>query len=151
MNSLNTSSHNTRYDMPYHNTSSFLLTLVTSFPFPLLQPCYKVLTATDNEHINNVAKESGHTAKMTLHAIEHSRLNLAEALKLFDSIHTHTNGKTSEILMKVLPLLRNADDARIVLYHVTNGDRLQMMQIKQAFGSLFKPLCGLYDGHYALR
>ncbi len=109
-----------------------------------------MLTATDTQRISQVAEESGHSAKMTLHGIEHARLNLAEAIKVFDAIHRDTIGKTSEILLKLLPLLRNAEDARVLLHHVTNGDRAQLAQIKQAFGCLFKPLCGVYDGHYSL-
>lgn len=129
---------------------SRLTTTHTPNPPTPRQPCYKVLMATDTQHIKQVAEESGHPAKMTLHGIEHARLNLAEAIKFFDTIHRDTIGKTSEILLKILPLLRNAEDARMLLFHVTNGDRSQLAQIKQAFGCLYKPLCGLYDGHYSL-
>ena len=46
--------------------------------------------------------------------------------------------------------LQNPADARKLLLQVTNGDRMQMSQLKQAVGHALKPLCGIYDGYYRL-
>ena len=64
-------------------------------------------------------------------------------------MHKET-GKMAPILLKVLPLLQNPEDARELLLYVTNGDRMSMSHIKQAIGYALKPLCGLYDGYYCL-
>ena len=85
-----------------------------------------MLTAADHEHIQKVAADSGHASKMTLHAVEHARLNVAQACQVFDTINADTVGKTSEILMRITPLLRNPDDARVLFHHVTGGDRMQV-------------------------
>ena len=47
-------------------------------------------------------------------------------------------------------LPQNPADARKLLLQVTNGDRMQMSQLKQAVGHALKPLCGIYDGYYRL-
>ena len=90
---------------------------------------------------------SGHPTVMMMHAIENTVLHFSEALQLFQTMNKETN-KTAAILLKILPLLQEPQDTKNMLLYASNGDRMQMCQLKQALGFAFGPLCGEYDGYY---
>jgi hypothetical protein len=73
------------------------------------------------------------------HVIENTKLHLAEAIQVYETMYQET-GKTSAVLMKILPLLADPEEARKLLLRVTKGDRLHMNRLKQAMGSTLKGL-----------
>ena len=84
---------------------------------------------------------------MMMHAIENTVLLFSEAMHIFDVMNKETN-KTAAILMKLLPLLQNPEDSKKLILYASDGDRMQLSQLKQSIGFAFGPLCGQYDGYY---
>jgi hypothetical protein len=86
---------------------------------------------------------------MLHHAVETTKLLITEAIHLYEVMYQET-GQTSSVLMKILPLLANPEDARTSLMRVTKDNRLQKVHIKQTMGSLLKIFSGAVDGYYSL-
>ena len=66
-------------------------------------------------------------------------------------LHLYT-GETPQvdILIRLLPLMANYMDARMLISKVLGGDKTEMQRLRREMGPELKPRIGCTDGHYTL-
>jgi hypothetical protein len=109
---------------------------------------YYTISNVDQKYAYAMACGMGDVS-MVATAVQHTKSRFDEAYRIYKSAYSELRDKAST-LMKVLPLMTNAADARQLVSKVTEGSRAELARIKLSFGIAYRPLQGAYDGYYCL-
>lgn len=77
------------------------------------------------------------------------KLSFVEA-KSFYRVMVKDLGSPHQVVLRLLPRMASATDARMLISHATNNDFLQIHALTQALGNLHRVYIGLPDGFYRL-
>jgi hypothetical protein len=110
---------------------------------------YQVISVTDQSNLSLVAKNTGDAAKLMGFGFQHSKIRLSEALSIYNTM-IKEGGEKISTLSKLLPQIETSDEARTLIFRVTNNDRVELSRVKLSMGSALKPILGMPNGYYIL-
>lgn len=114
------------------------------------KPVYKVLSVWDSTEVVSMARKTDSTTMAMLFAAKFSKLRLDEAVQLFNAAYKEKQMSRAAILTHLLPSVEDPAEARRLLYIGTEGDRMELQQVRKRLGYLLNVILAQYDGYYHL-
>lgn len=125
-----------RYVPP--RTGTLSLTVVDGFT---LKDTYRVLSASDRNYINEIARQSGDLLTMTTYGVQSYKMRYHEAMGVADTL-LKENSNRVEILSRILPQMASAADARTVVAKLLNNNKIEIQKLRREIGFALKPMLG---------
>eukprot|EP01032_Pedospumella_encystans_P009853 gene9853-11567_t len=133
-----------RYIPP--RTGTLTLVVVDGFT---LKDTYRVLSASDRNFINEIARQSGDLLTMTTYGVQSYKMRFNEAMGVAETLLKENSNRT-EILARILPNMASAADARMLVAKLLNNNKIEVQKLRREVGFALKPMLGVMDGHYSL-
>ncbi|KAJ1380821.1 hypothetical protein B484DRAFT_31568, partial [Ochromonadaceae sp. CCMP2298] len=134
----------TRYIPP--RTGTLKLTVVDGFA---LKDTYRVLSSSDRDYIDQIARQSGDLLTMTTYGTQSYKMRQAEAMGVADTL-LKENSNLIQILAKILPQMASAADSRMLVAKLLHNNKTEIGKLKREVGQALRPMLGMMDGYYSL-
>lgn len=125
-----------RYVPP--RTGTLTLVVVDGFT---QKETYRVLSASDRNYINEIARQSGDLLTMTTYGVQSYRIRFNEAMGVAETL-LKENSNRVEILSRILPQMASAADARMVVAKLLNNSKTDIQKLRREIGFALKPMLG---------